>query len=106
MRDTNITLYVAQNDKRPDCSAVDRRTTRPAGYKPSQVKRKRIEEVFGWPKTVGVWAKPGIAAFIRSAGSLPSPLLPTIWCGCEICPPHQFLSCKSRERWSRRRQHG
>ena len=33
-------------------SAIDGRTTRHAGYKVSQQKRKRIEEVFGWLKTV------------------------------------------------------
>ena len=34
-------------------SALDRRTTRHAGYAISQRARKRIEEVFGWMKTVG-----------------------------------------------------
>jgi IS5 family transposase len=32
---------------------LDRRTTRHAGYDISQRVRKRIEEVFGWMKTVG-----------------------------------------------------
>ena len=32
---------------------MDERTTRHAGYQLSQKKRKRIEEVFGWMKTVG-----------------------------------------------------
>ena len=34
-------------------SAIDRRTTRHEGYRVSQRARKRIEEVFGWVKTVG-----------------------------------------------------
>ena len=34
-------------------SAIDRRTTRHDGYRLSQRARKRIEEVFGWVKTVG-----------------------------------------------------
>jgi hypothetical protein len=34
-------------------SAIDRRTTRHEGYRVSQRVRKRIEEVFGWVKTVG-----------------------------------------------------
>ncbi|MBP6816545.1 MAG: transposase, partial [Burkholderiaceae bacterium] len=34
-------------------SAIDGRTTRHAGYEASQVVRKRIEEHFGWGKTVG-----------------------------------------------------
>ena len=33
-------------------SAIDRRTTRHPGYAISQVKRKRVEEIFGWLKTV------------------------------------------------------
>ena len=33
-------------------SAIDDRTTRHDGYAVSQLKRKRIEEVFGWMKTV------------------------------------------------------
>jgi hypothetical protein len=35
-------------------SAIDRRTTRHPGYEVSQQKRKRIEEVFGWLKTIGL----------------------------------------------------
>ena len=34
-------------------SAIDGRTTRHPGYALSQNKRKRIEEIFGWFKTVG-----------------------------------------------------
>lgn len=34
-------------------SAIDGRTTRPPGYVVSQRIRKRIEEVFGWMKTIG-----------------------------------------------------
>ena len=53
LRSRNATPHVAQNEKRPGGSAIDGRTTRHAGYKVSQMKRKRIEEVFGWLKTVG-----------------------------------------------------
>jgi len=52
MRGMNVTPQVAQNDGRPGGSAIDERTTRHAGYQISQQKRKRIEEVFGWLKTV------------------------------------------------------
>ena len=38
-------------------SAIDRPTTRHAGYQLSQRKRKRIEAVFGWMKTVGMLRK-------------------------------------------------
>ena len=57
MRGMNVTPHVSQNDKRPGGSAIDSRTTRHAGYQVSQRKRKRIEEVFGWIKTVGMLRK-------------------------------------------------
>ena len=57
IRGMNVTPHVAQNNKRRGGSAIDGRTTRHAGYKVSQVKRKRIEEVFGWLKTVGMLRK-------------------------------------------------
>src|SRR6202790_784073 len=57
MRHMNVTPHVSQNDRRPGGSAIDGRTTRHAGYKVSQQKRKRIEEVFGWLKTVGALRK-------------------------------------------------
>jgi hypothetical protein len=47
-----VTPHVAQNDGRPGGSAIDERTTRWPGYAVSQQKRKRIEQVFGWGKTV------------------------------------------------------
>ena len=52
MRRIGVTPHVAQhtNGRR---SAIDRRTTRHAGYAVSQRIRKRIEEAFGWIKTVG-----------------------------------------------------
>lgn len=57
MRGMNATPHVAQNEKRSGGSSIDVRTTRHAGYQISQRKRKRIEEVFGWMKTVGVLRK-------------------------------------------------
>ena len=50
------TPHVAQNTKRRR-SRIDARTTRHAGYAVSQVKRKRIEEIFGWLKTVALLRK-------------------------------------------------
>lgn len=44
---------VARHDERWGGSAIDGRTSRHAGYGISQIKRKRIEEHFGWGKTVG-----------------------------------------------------
>jgi hypothetical protein len=52
MRQMNVTPHVAQNTSGRR-SAIDGRTTRHEGYALSQKKRKRIEEVFGWMKTVG-----------------------------------------------------
>jgi IS5 family transposase len=49
VREMEITPHVAQKDH----SAIDARTTRHAGYDVSQRKRKLIEQVFGWMKTVG-----------------------------------------------------
>lgn len=57
MRHMNVTPHVAQNTRRRGGSAIDGRTTRHVGYKISQQKRKRIEEVFGWLKTVGALRK-------------------------------------------------
>ena len=48
------TAHVAQKARR---SAIDGRTTRHEGYQLSQRIRKRIEEVFGWLKTVGLLSK-------------------------------------------------
>ena len=57
MRAMNVTPHVTQNDKRPGGTAIDARTTRHDGYQVSQRKRKRVEEVFGWIKTVGTLRK-------------------------------------------------
>ena len=51
-----VTPHVAQNAKNRS-SAIDSRTTRHAGYPISQRKRKRVEEIFGWIKTVGLLRK-------------------------------------------------
>lgn len=51
-RNLKVTPHVAQNNKGRR-SAIDGRTTRHAGYLISQRKRKRVEEIFGWMKTVG-----------------------------------------------------
>jgi transposase len=50
LRSMKVTPHVAQNTTRR--SAIDRRTTRYPGYSVSQRVRKRIEEAFGWIKTV------------------------------------------------------
>ena len=57
MRDFNVTPHVAQ-DTTNRLSAIDHRTTRHCGYEISQQKRKRVEEPFGWGKTIGGLARP------------------------------------------------
>ena len=52
-RALNVTPHVAQNERRPGGSALDLRTTNWPGYAVSQRVRKRVEEIFGWIKTVG-----------------------------------------------------
>jgi len=56
-RHLGVTPHVAQNDGRRGGSAIDARTTRHAGYGISQQKRKRIEECFGWLKTIALLRK-------------------------------------------------
>ncbi len=51
-REMRVTPQVAQNTK-GRASAIDGRTTRHPGYAISQRVRKRVEEIFGWTKTVG-----------------------------------------------------
>ena len=52
-RDAQVTPHVAQFENERRSSAIDRRTTRHRGYAISQQIRKRIEQIFGWIKTVG-----------------------------------------------------
>jgi len=51
-----VTPHVAQNTTNR-ASAIDGRTTRHEGYVVSQRRRKRVEEIFGWLKTVGLMRK-------------------------------------------------
>ena len=54
LRQACVTPHVAQKAR---YSAIDGRTTRHAGYGQSQKHRKKIEEAFGWAKTVGGMAQ-------------------------------------------------
>jgi transposase len=56
-RHLRVTPHVAQNLVRRGGSAIDGRTTHPPGYGLSQKKRKRIEECFGWLKTIALLRK-------------------------------------------------
>lgn len=57
LRAARATPHVAQNKTARRSSAIDERTTRHEGYAVSQTKRKRVEEIFGWLKTVGLMRK-------------------------------------------------
>jgi transposase len=59
-RELNVTPHVAQNIERRGGSAINRRTTRHAGYALSIKARKRIEESFGWAKDIGLLRRPKV----------------------------------------------
>ena len=63
-RNMRVTPHVAQNLGRRGGSSIDDRTTRHASYGISQKKRKRIEECFGWLKTIALLRK------VRHRGTL------------------------------------
>ena len=52
LRQRKVTPHVAQNQSGRRI-AIDGRTTSHGGYKVSQRLRKRVEEIFGWVKTIG-----------------------------------------------------
>ena len=56
VRQLGITPHIAQNTSKQR-SAIDGRTTRHPGYALSQRCRKKIEQPFGWMKTVGLLRK-------------------------------------------------
>ena len=57
LRDRTVTPHIAQTRDKRRRSAVDGRTTRHAGCEVSQRIRKRVEEIFGWTKTIGCFRK-------------------------------------------------
>ncbi len=64
-RTRNVTPHVAAKDQH---SAIDGRTKRHEGYEASLKLRKRIEEAFGWIKTVGGLAKTKLIGQAKLAG--------------------------------------
>lgn len=66
-RHLNVTPHVAQNISKRRRSAIDARTTSPPGYAVSQRKRKLIEEVWGWMKSVGGMRKSRFIGKARTA---------------------------------------
>jgi len=87
LRELNVRPHIAQNTSGRR-SAIDRRTTRHRGYAMSQRVRKRIEEAFGWIKTVAGLKKTrfrGLArvdlAFTFAAAAYNLVRLPRLWAG-------------------------
>lgn len=54
LRELKVPPHVTQNTGGRGGSAIDGRTTWHQGYTASQTKRKRVEEIFGWFKTVAL----------------------------------------------------
>jgi transposase len=65
-RERNVTPHVARNDGRKGGSAIDGRTSNGEGYQVSQRIRKRVEEIFGWAKTVGGYRKTRVKGVDRN----------------------------------------
>ena len=71
-RELGVTPHIARNIGPRRGSNIDGRTTRHIGYEISQVKRKLIEQIFGWSKTVGGMARSRFRGLERTrfAGSI------------------------------------
>jgi transposase len=57
LRRMDVTPHIAKNDHDRRTSSIDQRTLRHEGYFVSQKKRKLVEQIFGWAKTVGCLRK-------------------------------------------------
>jgi transposase len=64
IRAAGVTPHIARKSN----SALDERTTRHPGYEVSQRKRKLVEEIFGWLKTVGPMRRPHLRGKRKLAG--------------------------------------
>lgn len=64
-RELGVTPHVAQNTTNRR-SAIDDRTTRHVGYSISQKLRMRIEQVFGWGKTIGGLRRTRVRGLVRT----------------------------------------
>jgi IS5 family transposase len=66
LRELGVVPHVAQHTTKRR-SRIDGRTTRHAGYAVSQRLRKRVEEIFGWKKTVGGFRRTRFKGLARTA---------------------------------------
>jgi len=65
-RERNATPHVTKNEYGRRRSALDGRTTSAPGYAVSQRIRKRVEEIFGWAKTVGNFRRTRYRGVVRT----------------------------------------
>ena len=65
-REQKVTPHVAQNLGRSGGSAIDGRTTQHAGYAVSQRVRKRVEELWGWMKTIACFRRTRFKGLART----------------------------------------
>jgi transposase len=65
-RDLGITPHVAMNQSATHASNIDGRTAAGPGYAVSQRRRKRVEEIFGWTKTVGNFRRTRYRGLLRT----------------------------------------
>jgi hypothetical protein len=93
MREQRVIPHFA----RKQTSIIDQRTTRHPGYQISQRKRKRVEEIFGWVKTIGGCVRPAIAGSRESIGCSASRWPFTTWSECATWRAHQH-DCSEQER--------
>lgn len=80
-----VTPYVAQNHERRGGSVIDERTTRHQGYRVSQIRRKRVEECFGWLKIIVLLRK------VRHRG-----ILKVDWVFSFACAPHNLIRIRNQ----------
>lgn len=66
LRERGVVPHIAQSRDKRRSSAVDGRTTRHRGYAVSQRIRKRVEEIFGWAKTVACFRKTRFKGLART----------------------------------------
>ena len=83
LRDHQVTPHIA----RKPTSILDARTTRHPGYAISQKKRKRIEEIFGWLKTVAGLRKTRHRGVARVQWMFTFAWRSTTWSECATCCP-------------------
>lgn len=89
LRERNVTSHIAQNTSNRR-SAIDGRTTRHDGYEISQKKRKRVEEVFGWTKTIALQRKTRFLGPQRTGWMFPLAAAAAIWSGYATLPTHRL----------------